>query len=120
MLKIQTGRGTIPLNVLVAIWSVSAVVSLPGLAISPILGDLDKIFKHATDLEIQMLTSLPSLLIIPFVLLAGKLSVSRNKLLILYTGLIIFFVSGLSCLFVGGMTSLIVLSTACSGWEPGW
>ena len=30
MLKIQTGRGTIPLNVLVAIWSVSAVVSLPG------------------------------------------------------------------------------------------
>ena len=47
MLKIQTGRGTIPLNVLVAIWSVSAVVSLPGLAISPILGDLDKIFKHA-------------------------------------------------------------------------
>ena len=30
-----------------------------------------------------MLTSLPSLLIIPFVLLAGKLSVSRNKLLIL-------------------------------------
>ena len=28
MLKIQTGRGTIPLNVLVAIWSVSAVVSL--------------------------------------------------------------------------------------------
>lgn len=110
MLKIQTGRGTIPLNVLVAIWSVSAVVSLPGLAISPILGDLDKIFKHATDLEIQMLTSLPSLLIIPFVLLAGKLSVSRNKLLILYTGLIIFFVSGLSCLFVGGMTSLIVVN----------
>lgn len=109
-MKIQTGKGTIALTTLLAIWSVSMVVSLPGLAVSPILGRLHRIFGHATDLEIQMLTSLPSLLIIPFVLLAGKLSVSRNKLLILYTGLIIFFVSGLSCLFVGGMTSLIVVS----------
>lgn len=109
-MKIQTGKGTIALTTLLAIWSVSMVVSLPGLAVSPILGRLHRIFGHATDLEIQMLTSLPSLLIIPFVLLAGKLSVSRNKLLILYTGLIIFFVSGLSCLFVGGMTLLIVVS----------
>ena len=109
-MKIQTGKGTIALTTLLAIWSVSMVVSLPGLAVSPILGRLHRIFGHATDLEIQMLTSLPSLLIIPFVLLAGKLSVSRNKLLILYTGLSIFFVSGLSCLFVGGMTSLIVVN----------
>ena len=109
-MKIQTGKGTIALTTLLAIWSVSMVVSLPGLAVSPILGRLHRIFGHATDLEIQMLTSLPSLLIIPFVLLAGKLSVSRNKLLILYMGLIIFFVSGLSCLFVGGMTSLIVVN----------
>lgn len=110
MLKIQTGRGTIPLNVLVAIWSVSAVVSLPGLAISPILGDLDKIFKQATDLEIQMLTSLPSLLIIPFVLLAGKLSVSRNKLLILYTGLALFCISGFFSLFAKNIVLLIFIN----------
>ena len=110
MLKIQTGRGTIPLNVLVAIWSVSAVVALPGLAISPILGDLDKIFKHATDLEIQMLTSLPSLLIIPFVLLAGKLSVSRNKLLILYTGLALFCISGFFSLFAKNIVLLIFIN----------
>ena len=89
-MKIPPGKGTIALTTLLAIWSVSMVVSLPGLAVSPILGRLHRIFGHATDLEIQMLTSLPSLLIIPFVLLAGKLSVSRNKLLILYTGLIIF------------------------------
>ena len=79
-MKIQTGKGTIALTTLLAIWSVSMVVSLPGLAVSPILGRLHRIFGHATDLEIQMLTSLPSLLIIPFVLLAGKLSVSRNSL----------------------------------------
>lgn len=37
-MKINTGRGTIPLITLVGIWSVSALTSLPGLAVSPILG----------------------------------------------------------------------------------
>ena len=73
-MKINTGQGTIPLITLIGIWSVSALTSLPGLAVSPILGELSTIFPHATELDIQMLTSLPSLLIIPFVLLAGKLA----------------------------------------------
>ena len=77
-MKINTGRGTIPLITLVGIWSVSALTSLPGLAVSPILGQLTTIFPHATELDIQMLTSLPSLLIIPFVLLAGKLAEKRD------------------------------------------
>ena len=67
-MKINTGQGTIPLITLIGIWSVSALTSLPGLAVSPILGELSTIFPHATKLDIQMLTSLPSLLIIPFVL----------------------------------------------------
>ena len=52
-MKIQTGRGTIPLITLIAIWSISALTSLPGLAVSPILGDLTKIFPKATDLGIR-------------------------------------------------------------------
>ena len=71
-MKVQTGQGTIPLITLVGIFSISALNALPGLAVSPILGDLNKIFPSATDLEIQMLSSLPSLLIIPFILLSGK------------------------------------------------
>ena len=86
-MKIKTGKGFISLPVLLAIWSVSAIASLPGLAISPILGDLNRVFPKVTDLEIQMLTSLPSLLIIPFVLLSGKLSEGRGKLKILAAGL---------------------------------
>ena len=109
-MKIKTGKGTITLGVLLAIWSVSAIASLPGLAISPILGDLNKIFPKATDLEIQMLTSLPSLLIIPFVLLAGKLSVGKDKLKILAVGLSVFFLSGVACLFARSMMWLIVIS----------
>ena len=73
-MKINTGSRTIALITLVGIWSVSALTSLPGLVASPILGQFTTIFPHATELDIQMLTSLPLLLILPFVLLAGKLA----------------------------------------------
>ena len=41
-MKVQTGQGTIPLITLVGIFSISALNALPGLAVSPILGDLNK------------------------------------------------------------------------------
>lgn len=110
-MKINTGKGQISLITLIAIWSVSAVTSLPGLAVSPILGDMNNIFPKASDLEIQMLTSLPSLLIIPFVLLAGHLSTGRNKLTILFEGLIIFTLCGVACLLAKNMTALIITSS---------
>ena len=85
-MKIQTGHGTITLTALLAIYSISMVTSLPGLAISPILGDLKNIFKDASDLELQMLESLPSFIIVPFILLAGRLSLRINKKRILIIG----------------------------------
>lgn len=109
-MKIQTGRGTIPLITLIAIWSVSALTSLPGLAVSPILGDLTKIFPKATDLDIQMLTSLPSLLIIPFVLLGGKLTEKVDFVRILQIGLWLFAASGVLYLLSNKMWQLIVVS----------
>lgn len=109
-MKIQTGRGTIPLITLIAIWSISALTSLPGLAVSPILGDLAKIFPKATDLDIQMLTSLPSLLIIPFILLGGKLTEKVDFVRILKIGLWLFAASGILYLISNKMWQLIVVS----------
>lgn len=109
-MKIQTGRGTIPLITLVAIWSISALTSLPGLAVSPILGDLTKIFPKATELDIQMLTSLPSLLIIPFILLGGKLTEKVDYVRVLQIGLWLFAVSGVLYLISTEMWQLIVVS----------
>lgn len=110
-MKISTGKGEITLLALLAIWSVSAVTSLPGLAISPILEDLSRIFPSASQLEIQMLTSLPSLLIIPFVLLSGWLSERGGESLrLLAVGLAIFFASGLACIFAKDIRLLIVAS----------
>lgn len=109
-MKINTGQGTIPLITLVAIWSISALTSLPGLAVSPILGQLSTIFPKATELDIQMLTSLPSLLIIPFVLLAGKLAEKRDFIRLLRVGLWMFAASGLLYLFSSKMWQLMAVS----------
>lgn len=109
-MKIQTGRGTIPLITLIAIWSISALTSLSGLAVSPILGDLTKIFPKATDLDIQMLTSLPSLLIIPFILLGGKLTEKVDYVRVLKVGLWLFAASGILYLISNRMWQLIVVS----------
>lgn len=109
-MDIKTGKGTIPLLTLIAIWSISLVVNLPGLAVSPMLGDLDKIFPHTSELEIQLLTVLPNLLIIPFVLLSGRLSLSKNKVTIVVFALVVYLVSGLLYLFAKSMTALILIS----------
>ena len=52
-MRVQTGKGTIPWMTVLAVWSVSAVVSLPGLAISPILGDLNKVFLERTSFKVD-------------------------------------------------------------------
>ena len=80
-MKIESGlKGIyIPLMTLIAIYSVSVVTSLPGLAIAPILGKLQTIFPNVSDVDLQQLESLPSFMIIPFILLSGKLSVNSNK-----------------------------------------
>lgn len=109
-MRINTGKGTIPLMTLIAIWSISLTVNLPGLAITPTLGNLDKIFPHTSELEIQLLTVLPNLFIIPFVLLSGKLSVSKSKIKIAVVALAIYLASGILYFFAGSMVELIVIS----------
>lgn len=109
-MKIETGRGTIPLISLIAIWSISLVVNLPGLAITPILSNIKSVFPSASELEVQLLTILPNLFIIPFVLLSGKLSVSKNKVVILVFALLIYLLSGVLYFFAKSMTELIVIS----------
>ena len=110
MLAIETGRYKMPLLSVVAILSLSIVVNLPGLAISPVMGRLDQIFPHTSDLEIQLLSILPNLFIIPFVLLSGKLSESKSKLTLSFIGLIIYLLSGVAYLFAKSMLSLIIIS----------
>lgn len=110
MRSVQTGRGAFPLISLIAILTISLVVNLPGLAISPLLGDLDRVFPHTSHLEIQLLTVLPNLFIIPFLLVTGKLSLSVNKVLLLQIGLAIYTLSAVLYFFATSMIGLIVIS----------
>lgn len=107
---IQTGKKPITMMTLLAILSISLVVNLPGLAVTPMLGTLSKVFPGTTQLEKQMLTVLPNLLIIPFVLLSGKLSLTRHKIAIVVTGLVIFTACAIGYLFADSMMMLIAYS----------
>lgn len=93
MKPIKTGNATtITFATLLAIYSLSVVKSIPGLAVSPILGQLEEVFKGSSQLKIQQLESLPSLIIIPFILIAGWLSVryDNRKLLLVGLGIFVF------------------------------
>ncbi len=78
MKQIVTGKAPISFITLAAILSLSLVVNLPGLAITPMLDTLNKVFPHSTQLEAQLLTTLPNVRIIRFVLLSGKFSETKH------------------------------------------
>ena len=111
MKYVDSGNGNkMPLISLIAILSISLTVNLPGLAISPIMGKLDQVFKHVTELEIQLLTVLPNLVTIPFILCSGKICKQSNQMFILAIGLSIYTITGVLYFFADTMIELILLS----------
>ena len=109
-MKIETGKGIISLWALLGIWSISALTSLPGLAISPISDKLLTLFPGATELDVELLTTLPSLFIIPFILLAGYISEKIGYIKLLYIGLWAYLLSGALYFVCSSMRQLIVVS----------
>ncbi len=110
-MQIKTGKGPVNLMAVIAIWSLSLSVDLPGLAITPMLSKLQDAF-HASQLMAQLVTILPNLLIIPFVLLSGKLSRSNHKIAIIVWGLIIYLAAGI-LYFIFDKTMLGLLLISC-------
>lgn len=110
MLYVNSGNGRVPLISLIALLSISLTVNLPGLAISPILGKLSQVFPHSTALEEQLLTVLPNLVIIPFILGAGKICTQRNQMWVLGIGLGLYTLTGVLYFFASTMIELILLS----------
>lgn len=109
MKYVSDGRGSIPLISLIALLSVSLTVNLPGLAVSPMLGKLADLFPRAGQLEVQLLTLLPNLVVIPIILLSGKITKVRIQTGVLAVGLSIFALSGVLYLFADTMPMLIGL-----------
>ena len=110
MKYVDSGNGKMPLISLIAILSISLTVNLPGLAISPIMGKLHEVFKDVTELEIQLLTVLPNLVTIPFILCSGKICNQQNQMYILGIGLGLYTLTGVLYFFADTMIELILLS----------
>lgn len=108
MKYVSSGSGRMPLISLIAILSISLTINLPGLAVSPMLSKLHHMFD-SSELESQLVTSLPNLCMIPVVLIAGKIATARRQSAVLALGLAIFLASGICCFFADSMGMLIVL-----------
>lgn len=109
-MQVKTGKGPISMMVVLAIWSLSLAVDLPGLAVTPIEGSLRHIFSDATDFKIQLLTVLPNLVIIPFVLLSGKLSETKHKIAVIVAGTVLYIAAGALSMASSSLSALIWLS----------
>ena len=106
---IQTGKKPIGIMTYLAIMSVCFIINLPGVAVAPMEGRL-KLLLHSPELEVQLLTTLPNFLIIPFVIIAGKLSTGRHKFPLIVGALALYLACGIIYLFVDNIKWLILIS----------
>lgn len=93
-----------------AIWSVSIVTSITGLAISPSLPAIQKTFPQASESVLDMLISLPNLLLIPFVIIAGKLAQSKSKMTMIQGGALVFIIAAVLYQFAHSIAILLLIS----------
>ena len=109
---IQSGYGTnmLPLWAVFNLYVIFICTSIPGLAISPIMGDLTRIFPGTSPLESQMLEIGPNLAAIPFVFLGGWIGTRFNNNKLTTWTCIFYGLCGVLFFFVPNMVCLIILS----------
>ncbi|MDE6670144.1 MAG: MFS transporter [Muribaculaceae bacterium] len=112
MLRIKSGYGTntLPLWAVFNLYVIFICTSIPGLAISPIMGDLTKIFPGTSALESQFLTIGPNFAAIPFVFLGGWIGTRFNNNRLTTWTCLFFGLCGVAFFFVKSMIMLIILS----------
>ena len=112
MFHIKSGYGnnTLPLWAVFNLYVIFICTSLPGLAISPIMGDLTKIFPGTSALESQFLSIGPNLAAIPFVFLGGWIGTKFNNNKLTFWTCLLYGICGALFFFVPNMITLIILS----------
>lgn len=112
MKGIQSGYGNkmLPLWAVFNLYVIYICTSIPGLAISPIMGDLTRIFPGTSPLESQMLEIGPNIAAIPFVFLGGWIGTRFNNNKLTTWTCIFYGICGVLFFFVPNMITLIILS----------
>lgn len=91
-----------------AVLSLSFLSVLSGAAVSPALGQIKLAFPAASDLAIQLILTLPPLLVIPVSILSGWLTLHFRRRQILAVGFFLYILGGLSGAFVNSFPLLLV------------
>ncbi|PKO16311.1 MAG: hypothetical protein CVU39_08075 [Chloroflexi bacterium HGW-Chloroflexi-10] len=91
-----------------AILSLSFLSVLSGVAVSPALGQIRLAFPDASDLAIQLVLTLPPLLVIPVSLFSGALALIFKRRQMLFVGLVIYILGGLGGGLVNSLPLLLV------------
>ncbi|MDE6330375.1 MAG: MFS transporter [Muribaculaceae bacterium] len=113
MKGINTGYGTqLPLWAVFNLYVIFIITSIPGLAISPIMGDLTRIFPGTSQLETQFLTLGPNIAAIPFVFLGGWIGTRFNNMKLLNWTCLFYGIGGALFFVAPNMITLIILSFA--------
>ncbi|NCB74348.1 MAG: MFS transporter [Clostridia bacterium] len=90
-----------------SILSLSVFLS-SAMSVSAALADIAKAFPDVSSSNIQMIISLPSLLIIPFSLIAGVLSNKLGKKMLVMVGLILLSLGGVAPAFTNSFASIMI------------
>lgn len=100
----------LPLWAVFNLYVIYVITSIPGLAISPIMGTLQHIFPGTTQLETQFLTLGPNIAAIPFVFIGGAIGTKFNNMKLLNWSCIFYGIGGVLFFFAPSMLTLIILS----------
>lgn len=112
MKGIKSGYGNmmLPLWAVFNLYVIYVCTSIPGLAISPIMGDLTKIFPGTSQFETQLLEIGPNVAAIPFVFLGGWIGTKFNNSKLTTWTCLAYGIAGVLFFFVPNMMMLIILS----------
>lgn len=114
-IKSGYGTNTLPLWAVFNLYVIFICTSIPGLAISPIMGKLTEIFPGTTPLMSQMLEIGPNLAAIPFVFLGGWIGTRFNNNKLTFWTCLFYGVCSVLFFFIPsghslGMLFVIILS----------
>lgn len=104
------GNSILPIWAVFNLYVIFVITSIPGLAISPIMGTLQDIFPGTTQLETQFLTLGPNIAAIPFVFLGGAIGTRFNNMKMLNWACLFYGIGGALFFIAPNMLTLIALS----------
>lgn len=109
-IKSGYGNAVLPLWAVFNLYVIYVITSIPGLAISPIMGTLPHLFPGTTQLETQFLTLGPNIAAIPFVFLGGAIGTRFNNMKLLNWSCVFYGIGGALFFIAPNMITLIILS----------